>query len=279
MYYIVQENVFRESHYNKLIEVMDRMGLEYKVVRIFPFVDKIVALDQIEHEHYNVDDLPEFTTDRKDVFVFGAIKLARISLDRGWNPGSLMNDNHDFLVYREHYRENLLNWDSYITTFSADIPWMDGERKFMRPCKDSKAFTGKSFSREDWRDFVTHHLNNGHTSVLDSNTEIQVSSVKRIYKEIRFWVVGGKIITGSQYRLGNQTIYDPNFDPDALDFAQSMVDKFQLAEAFVIDVCLSEHGWKIVECGCINCAGFYCSDLQKTLTALEDFYDPSKISN
>ena len=57
------------------------------------------------------------------------------------------------------------------------------------------------------------------------------------------------------------------------------VDKYQLAEAFVIDVCLSEHGWKIVECGCINCAGFYCSDLQKTLTALEDFYDPSKISN
>ena len=47
---------------------------------------------------------------------------------------------------------------------------------------------------------------------------------------------------------------------------------YQLADAFVIDVCLADDEWKIVECGCINCAGFYKSDLMKLLISLEDFY-------
>ena len=115
-------------------------------------------------------------------------------------------------------------------------------------------------------------MNNGHLTTLNEDTQIQVSTVKKIYKEIRFWVVGGKIITGSQHRLGNQTIYDDVFEPEAQVFAQSMVDKFQLAEAFVIDVCLTDNGWKVVECGCINCAGFYKSDLQKMIMSVEDYF-------
>ena len=34
-------------------------------------------------------------------------------------------------------------------------------------------------------------------------------------------------------------------------------------------VCLVEDGWRIVEVGCINCAGFYLADLQKVLIELE----------
>jgi len=61
-------------------------------------------------------------------------------------------------------------------------------------------------------------------------------------------------------------------DQEALDWAQSMVNIFSLADAFVIDICLTNSGWKIVEAGCINSAGFYHADLQKMLLAIEDFY-------
>jgi hypothetical protein len=53
-----------------------------------------------------------------------------------------------------------------------------------------------------------------------------------------------------------------------------MVNLFQLAEVFVIDICLSDQGWKIVECGCVNSAGFYAADLQKLLMSIEDHFDP-----
>ena len=56
-----------------------------------------------------------------------------------------------------------------------------------------------------------------------------------------------------------------------------MVNLYQLAEAFVIDVCLTENGWKIVECNCINCAGFYDGNMQKLIMELEYYFDQSYI--
>jgi hypothetical protein len=272
MHYIIQENVFREQHYDMLEKSITKLGLKHTTVRVFPFVDKIVRLEDIPDGPFNVDDLIDFNPDTNNVFCFGAIKLARVAAQRAWKPGSMMNQNHDFEVYKEHYRDNLLNWDSKIQKFSDPVDWFPGETKFFRPTQDTKTFTGKVFAQVEWEDFVYEQLNNGHITILNKDTQIQVSSVKKIYKEIRFWVVNGKIITGSQYRLGNQTIYDSNYEPEAQEFAQSMVDKFQLAEAFVIDVCLTDSGWKVVECGCLNCAGFYKSDLQKMIIALEDYF-------
>ena len=51
-----------------------------------------------------------------------------------------------------------------------------------------------------------------------------------------------------------------------------MVDIYQLSDTFVIDVCLTDNGWKIVECGSTSCAGFYDADMQKLIMALEDKY-------
>lgn len=286
MHYIIQENVFREQHYDMLSESMERLGLSYTTVRIFPFVDKITKIDDIPSSMpdlspmealsgaYNVDDLPDYDPKRKDIFVFGAVKLARIVKEKGWYPGSMMNDNHDYMVYREHYRENLLNWDSIVCKTSDKFEWQPGETKFIRPTQDTKSFTGAVFNEREWEETIENLLYNYKSDVFNEETLIQVSTVKDIYKEIRFWVVDGKIITGSQYRLGNQVIYDDLYEKEAEEFAQSMVDKFQLARAFVIDVCLTNDGWKIVECGCINCAGFYKANLQKVIMALENLFSP-----
>lgn len=257
-----------------MFEALERLGLPYTVVRVFPYVDKIVKLEDCPPlgVPFTVDELPEYDSAPTNSFVFGSLKLARIGRDRGWNPGSLMNPNHDFDVYKDHYRENLLNYDSKIQTLGDKIEWLPGEIKFIRPTEDTKSFTGQLFNEYEWKDTLENYLHNYRSAHFNESTKIQVSTPKTIFKEIRFWVVDGKIITGSQYRLGRSVIYDDRFEPEAQDFAQSMVDKFPLAEAFVIDVCLTPDGWRIVEAGCINCAGFYKSDLQKTIMAIEDMF-------
>lgn len=277
MHYIIQENVFREVHYDRLRETLDRLGLPYTVVRIFPFVDRVVDLLKIPNTegNYIVDELPELELDTcEGVFPFGAIKLARICVNKNWTPGSQMNANHDYRVYSQYYRENLLNWDSEILELTADLNWLPGEKKFIRPTADTKSFTGAVFTQTEWEGMLENYLHNYRSKIFNETTTIQVSSPKKIYKEIRFWVVNGKIVTGSQYRLGDAVIYDERYEDEALEFAQSMVDLFQLAEAFVIDVCLADSGWRVVECGCINAAGFYKSDLQKLIIALEDHFSP-----
>lgn len=274
MFYVIQENIFRESHYNLLIETLDKLKLPYKVVRVFPYIDKIVDIEDIPDYDYEVKKLPDLVVPNEKIFVFGAVKLARICRDKNWYPGSLLNDNHDFMIYSKYYKDNLLNYDSEILKVSDDIDW-DIDLKFIRPSKDSKAFNGKLYNKESWKQVIDTNINN-QRGILTEDTLIQVSSPKNIYKEIRFWVIGGKIITGSQYKIGYTIQYNTYYEPEALEYAQKMVDIYQVSEAFVIDVCLCDDGWKIVEINCINCAGFYLCNMQKMIMELEYYFNPEK---
>lgn len=270
MHYIIQENVFKDIHYDLLEEALNRLNLSYTTVRVFPHSDKIVDVDLIPVD-FDVDELPELSLSGK-VFVFGGIKLARLAAQRNWNPGSMMNANHDHQVYSLHYGDNMLNADALICKLTDEFTWNIFEQKFIKPTFDSKAFKAELFTEEGWRMSVENFLYNHKSEILNENTMIQVSSPKNIQKEIRFWVVGGKIITGSQYKIGDNVIYDDVFEESAQEFAQSMVDKFQLADAFVIDVCLSDGQWKVIECNCLNCAGFYKANLPKLICELEYFF-------
>ena len=254
MYYIVQENTFSEPNYDNLMIALNRLGLEYEVVKVLPFLENI-----------------EFKTDRKDVFCFGSLKMARLSNMYGWKPGSQMNDNHDYLVYRDYYKENLLNYDSKIYKFGDDF--FCKELFFARPTKDTKVFTGRVFDMQEWFDFRKYALSNGHSTLLNTDTEIQVSSVKKIQQEIRFWIVKGKIITASQYRLGNRVCYSDIIDQAAYDFCNKMIKLFELNDGFVMDLALVNNEYKIIECGCINCAGFYKANMQKLIMGLETAFN------
>lgn len=254
MYYIVQEKLFQEHEWDDLIRSLERLDLEYEIVKLLPFIDDF-----------------EFKTKRKDVFCFGALKMARIVPKYGWNPGILMTPNHDYEVYKEYYKDNLLNYDSKIYKFGDNFEF-EGEQ-FIRPTLDTKVFTGKVHTIESWKKFRDKQLINGHTTTLTNDTLIQVSKVKNIQKEFRFYIVGGKIITGSLYKEGYFVRYDNIVDEGAKEYCEEMLKIFQLAPAFVMDICLTDGEYKIIECGCINCAGLYKANIMSLLMALEDYYN------
>lgn len=253
MYYVIQENTFREENYNVLIETLDRFELPYEIVKVRPFLEDF-----------------EFITDRKDIFCFGSVKMSRLAKKYNWFPGSLLNENHDYRVYSNFYKENLLNYDSIIQKFGDEI---NEDIFFARPCEDTKTFTGKVFTKEKWNIFKSDFFKSGQESSLNNDTEIQISSVKNVTKEFRFWVVGGEVITGSLYRNGYWVNYSSVVDEGALEFCKEMVKIYQLAEAFVIDICEvdldDKFEYKIIECGCINSAGFYKANMPKLIEAIE----------
>ena len=252
MYYVVQDNVFRETNYNNLIYALERLELPHEIVAVIPFVDDFI-----------------FQTDRKDIFPFGSIKMARVSQKYGWTPGSQLNENHDYMVYKDYYKDNLLNYDSKIIKF-GDMDFFNKERFFARPTKDTKVFTGQEFDFGEWSEFRDRALTSGHSTLLDEDTDVQISSIKKIQKEIRFWIINGEIITASQYRLGNRLVLDSNVEKEAYTYCNKMIKLFELNKGFVMDLALTENGWKIIECGCINAAGFYEADMQKLLMAIEE---------
>lgn len=254
MYYIVQDKIFRNENYNILFDALDRLGMEYSTI----------DMDSINNSIES--------TERKDVFVFGSVRLAKYSVDNNWIPGSFYGGNHDYLIYKEYYKDNLLNYDSIVQKISDPIDWAPNEIKFIRPCQDNKAFNGGRYTSSKWIDQLT--LNN-----IRTDMPIQISSIKKIYKEARVWVVGGKVVTSSYYLFNGDMPFEENVEPAGIEFAQSMVDIYQVAEAFVIDICLTPDGWKIVEVNCINCSGFYNGDLQKLIISLEDHFNPLETKN
>lgn len=252
MYYIVQKNLFREEGLVKLINFLERFEFDYELIDVKSDIDEI-----------------ECITERKDIFIFGSLRMARLSKIKGWNPGALITENHDYNVYSKHYKENLLNYDSKIVEFSEDFEW-SSDKYFIRPCLDSKTFTGRVFSKEEWMEFRERVFSGSYKSTLKNDTLVQIARPKEITQEVRLWVVNGEIITQSTYRRGSYVVYDNIVDDDAIEFAKKMVDIFQLAQTFTIDVCLTGDEWKIVECGSTACAGFYDADIQKLVMALDE---------
>ena len=82
-------------------------------------------------------------------------------------------------------------------------------------------------------------------------------------------------MTMSQYKLGSRVTSKnlDGYDLEARDFAQSMVDIYQPAEAFCIDVCRTDEGMKVVEVNCVNCSGWYDGNMQLLLNALEEHFN------
>ena len=254
MFYVIQENVFREENYNKIFDVMKRLKLPYEILRF----DKNGDFNQLMNK-------------RKDVFVFGSVRAARLACDKEWTPGSFYGKNHDFQIYKDYYKKNLLNYDSLLKDIVDPIVWEPNEVKFIRPTKDSKVFNGKLYSKIKWEDTV-QMVKEKYLGVMPPVT-IQVSSPKKIYKEARVWIVDGRVVTSSYYKFGDNVAWTEDVEPEGLEFAQRMANLYKLAKAFVMDICLTPDGWKILEINCVNCSGFYRGDLQKLVMALEDLYN------
>jgi hypothetical protein len=258
MYYLIQENTHNEKRYATLIETLERMGLQYEIVKFRPFIDEV-----------------DFKTDRKDVWFFGGYTMTTTAEKYGFKPGCMINENHDFLVYSQYYKDSLLNHDAIILDFGDPIPdGDDWDLFFARPTKDAKLFTAAVYDRAEWTKYINATFANETVDLIKGQTKVVISSPKNIYQEIRCWVVGGKVVTISQYKLGSKVIQlNLDHDNDAMVFAQEMVDIYQPARAFVMDICRCDDGFKIVEINCINGAGFYDMNPEKLLTALESEFN------
>jgi hypothetical protein len=80
-------------------------------------------------------------------------------------------------------------------------------------------------------------------------------------------------ITNSLYKRGDKVIYSKDVDSIYLDYVKDRIEEWTPHDAFVIDVCDTENGIKIVEINTLNSSGFYAADVQKLVLTLEESYN------
>ncbi|MCE3606086.1 ATP-grasp domain-containing protein [Massilia sp. P8910] len=250
MHWVIQRSIFKPGNFQLLVNALDTLGISYTAVAI---------------PNGTFDLTPDVNPDGK-VYVCGAIKLARIARDKGWVPGSLLNENFKFDIWLAQLGAGLLNHDIESGTL-AEVRTGHLAKFFIRPSEDNKAFDGMVMDSEmiaNWRrDPAKAHL---------QKIDVIVSPVKAIYREYRLFIVNRKVVTGSVYRIGGRAEISPDVEDDVLDYARGVIDRWTPAQSFVMDVCLTQEGLKVIEFNNINSSGFYAINVPKYVDAIQTHY-------
>lgn len=268
MFWIVQENIYNEHGHNDILEALEKKDIKHAEVKVVPFFDKLLPAYFDSHNYEgSVDDIDEeFIDESGHIMVLGSISLANIAKERGWHPGNFLNENFHYNNWKKNFGEHLLNYDSQMGLFHSIEPKWD--TFFIRPCKDTKDFDGAVFTKEEFTKWRNKELSNSGVCEFE-NSEVVISPTKHIYAEYRFFVVDGKLITGSQYKKDFKLHPSSDIDSTVLEFAQNMIDLWHPARAFVIDIAKTDNGLKVIEINNFNSAGFYQSDVSKIIDAIE----------
>lgn len=258
MHWILQDNFKNEAQYVAMIETLERFDIPYSIHKVIPFIGELMPLYE----------------GPTNAICFGAYSMRRTAAQFELSPGVFDLEPFDFTHQLKHWGDRMLNADSVVSKLADAV--FTSDSMFIRPIEDSKSFSGGMMDREDfepWRDqMVKEGIAYGYT--IDANTMVQVSTPKKINAEYRYWIVKGEIVTRSMYKLGSRVLYSDQVNSSIDDYVQECVDIWQPHDAFVIDVCETPDGLRIVEINTMNAAGFYSADMQKLVMALESAFNP-----
>jgi hypothetical protein len=243
MKFLLQKNIWQEYAYDEFLASIENAGNELQEVNIIPFTE---TLDP------EVDYIPDY--------VFGSGRLVTLARKRKYPTfPSFLPGPYYFAP------EDMVNGEGYDTTWGE---LKIDEPVFVKPYTE-KFFTGLVIETQEDKGKVQLST----SFIQDENTElVRVSKPVKILAENRFFVIGGKIITGSNYReMGHVKHWrrDPG-DYPWVACEEILKRGLALPSGFVIDVALLDDGAiKIVELNNLNSAGLYKCDTDAIVRALQ----------
>lgn len=250
--WLIEKDLFLDTE-PQLIDILKQKGYSIKVVQYIPFED----------------DLSRFNSLPENTIFYGSLNLALKLKKFDWIPGVYGDiKKYSCSEYYPYFKQYLLNSDYLYMTY-ADLftikEWIFnryGDSFFVRPDSILKEFTGQVISKYNFE--KGYSLIGFYNDVVTQNLPIYVSSTKNIDKEWRFIVANNEIISGSLYRdkEKEETLHFPCTDEKALEFAKQMIKIYNPDKVWVLDVCLSEGEYKLLEIGCFSFAGLYGNDLE-----------------
>ncbi len=244
----------------KMADVLDRLEIPYTWHKVVPFIGELTPAPIIN--------------DPNAVVMFGSYTLWRYAQANDLKPGVFRIRP---FVHEKRWHPFLLNGADALFLTLRDVPEKlpnDGKNWFLRPVEDSKEEPGRVKTAREIIELAhkvlaleEHEIPKGS---LRHDTELMFTKPVNILKEWRLWVVRDEIVTFSLYKEGSRVIYRLEIDEDALEFANQLVKaNVGYAPAYVVDICRTEDGLKMLETNCINAAGFYEADLLKLVSSID----------
>ena len=254
--WVVQQNLTSKDDFEGLKYACLKMEIPFIGIDIIPFSDR---LPQFEIQGHSI---PYGST------TFNALAYQNETLKKG-----LFFDNNTFLIenYLDKWNGHMLNSGSRICTFRELINSKTEDEKllFIRPNDDSKSFAGEVIQFADIKEWYDKLALIGNS---DMESKIVVSEPYNIQSEWRLWIVKNKVIAASKYREYFQLKKEEGCPLEVVSFAEQRCQEYTPHDVFVMDVCRSGDEYYIVECGCMNGAGFYKADIDNIVKSVSDYF-------
>jgi hypothetical protein len=241
-----------------------RQGMNCRVVKYLP--SSAPPKDIVGSESLPIDACVIFR---------GTLSLMRhIEASRRWKPGGwCMLQNLACSTYYAHFGQFLLNREYTFLPIAEAVRLADnlfaryaiGGQLFVRPDSVDKSFTGTMTDRSAFK-----HKFFG--AAFDPATLILVAPAKNLTREWRLIVASGKVIAGSQYRSADAREEAPGCPDEVHRFAATMLEKvaWRPAPIFIMDICDSEDGLRLLELNSFGCSGHYLADLRTVVKAASE---------
>lgn len=232
----------------------------------FAFENKIEMIDRSMTDTFDPDNCGVNWPQYGPVLVYGSVDFIKACAKSTHLAKYVFNDPAQFSMaaYVKHYKDLMLNARGKLTnpkelletpsfTFTA--------RYHIRPDSEDKAFPGNVYSYHEWVDLVCN-LN------LNLRLPCWVSPVApKILREWRCWVVDGRVVSVVEYGVTGRLFSDPTQDAEAKKFAWRVCKPDMPANYYVMDICETTEGFKIVEFNPINSSGWYGSNTAQAVLA------------
>jgi hypothetical protein len=197
--------------------------------------------------------------------------MRHIKATRRWRPGGWCDfQNLACSTYYAHFGPYLLNREYTLLPIAEAVRLADnlfaryasGGRVFVRPDSVDKSFPGTLTDRTSFRDKLSG-------TTFDPSALVLVARAKKLAREWRLIVANGKVIAGSQYRSADDWERSPHCPDEVLRFAAAMLEDvaWRPAPVFVMDVCDSEDGLRLLELNSFGCSGHYLADVPTVVEA------------
>ena len=255
MLWIVQEDLDTQNRRGDLLGALERLGI--------PFLAVKVSRNKIE---------PDVPDDGRKIITNGSIMLSNIARERGWSPGSRLNESFNYEVWADKYQDMILNKGASVS--SLRDAKMEGLSAFARPILDNKSFNGRVFSREEFAKMQSDSLS-GAPGSPSPDMKILLSVPKMIGQEHRHYIVDGEIVSSSRYKLAGRPNFQEGADERVLRVVRQAIARWVPARAFVLDTYIAGDEVGIMEVGCICHAGLYEADIMRLASSLDALQGPA----
>ena len=261
--WVIQRNLTNTDDLKTLVQGCEKIGVPYIEIDIIPFSDQ----------------LPDFDQNKLSIY-YGSTTMGQLVYrDRFMNPGFFFNhESFSIENYFAKWGSHMLNYGALVTSFGELMlqPYEDDKLLFIRPDDDSKSFSGevKKFSEiKSWYDRLKMFDNTS----LSLDSKIVVSEPYHLNYEWRLWIVDKQVVTASKYREDFKLKKERGCPPEVIQFAEQRCLEYTPHNVFVMDICQTGDSYYIVECGCLNSAGFYHADIEAIVKSVTEYF--SKVIN